>query len=309
MKVLMISGDKNLLVPGTSAFGRLQLQKRHVEKMDVFGYTGVWSGPRGIFEVILAVLRCRYDVVTAQEPFWRGLLAWKIARLTGARLNVQVHADLSAESFIRQVLSQIVLRHADSIRVVSEKIKAYVIAHGARAPITVLPMYIDLTRFKSLQRHPASPPRILWVGRFEEEKNPFEALTVLSAVRAAGVDAHLIMLGEGSLKTKLKKASSNLPVEFPGWQDPIPYLAQTSLVLSTSRQESYGASIIEALAAGVPIVAPDVGIAREAGAIVVPREKLADAVLEVLKSGTTGSLKLSLPGAEEWAKRWKETLV
>ena len=71
-----------------------------------------------------------------------------------------------------------------------------------------------------------------------------------------------------------------------------------------------GASIVEALAAGVPVVAPDVGVAKEAGAIIASRDRLAEAVIEVLRSvrPVRGELKLSPLSKEEWTVAWKETL-
>ena len=118
------------------------------------------------------------------------------------------------------------------------------------------------------------------------------------------------MLGKGTLEPALHVHAKGLPVEFPGWRsDPKPYLSVADVVLCTSRHESFGASIIEALAAGVPVVAPDVGIAREAGAIVVPREKLAETVIEVLRTRAQGELKLKLFSKEEWAAVWKSSLL
>ena len=67
--------------------------------------------------------------------------------------------------------------------------------------------------------------------------------------------------------------------------------------------------MIEALAAGVPVVSPDVGIAKEAGAIVVEREKLAKAVVGVLTSNVKGELKIPMLSKEEWARKWKESLM
>jgi hypothetical protein len=58
----------------------------------------------------------------------------------------------------------------------------------------------------------------------------------------------------------------------------------------------------------VPVVAPDVGAAREAGAVVVPRNELASAVARVLKEGTKGELKMQLLGKAEWVQAWRETL-
>lgn len=314
----MISGDKNLLVPGTSAYERLDLQRSQVNQLDVFGYKGFWSGPRGGFEVMYATLRTRYDVITVQEPFWRGLLAWFAARTSGAKLNIQLHADLAGQTLIKRLLANFLLRRADSIRVVSQKAQEQAEALAARASIRVLPIYIDLAPFRNLAHHahPRFAKTILWIGRFEEEKDPLAAIEVMRQVCRAGIDAGLVMLGAGSLEGALRSAAEGLPampdgrsrVEFPGWQEPGGYLAMADVVLSTSPYESYGASIVEALAAGVPVVALDVGVAREAGAIIAPRQGLAEAVTGILRSGARGELKLPLLSREEWAAAWRETL-
>ncbi|MDP2594118.1 MAG: glycosyltransferase [bacterium] len=302
MKVLMITGDKNLLIPGTEANRRLELQRSQVEELAVvyWGRGSIWPNiPQGHF-----------DVVTAQDPFWRGHFAEHVARVLGARLNLQVHTDLSALSWLVRHWASFNLRTADSIRVVSEKVKKEVESMGVKTPVHVLPIYIDVERFRSIQHKPQKNKKtILWIGRFEAEKDPSQAITILEKVRKGGIDAKLTMLGSGGMEQKLREQAADLPVEFPGWQDPVQHLEVVDVVLCTSKHESYGASIIEALAAGVPVVALDVGVAREAGAIVVPREQLTEAVADVLKKGTRGTLRLALPNALEWAHRWKETLL
>lgn len=305
MNVLMISGDRKILEEGSDARARLQLQRSQVDRLDVC----VWPRAHS-FRVICKVAHTnRPDVVTAQDPFWRGLLAWHIARHTGARLNIQVHADLSAQSCMRRSLARFTLARANSIRVVSEKLGAQVRSFGAKAPIYVLPVYVDASSFTGLTPLPHRQKTILWIGRFEPEKDPQSAITILKEVREKGIDAKLIMLGSGTLGPVLRKAAKDLPVEFPGWQDPKEYLRIADAVLSTSRSESWGASIIEALAAGVPVVARDVGVAREAGARVPSHERLGEALCEVLATFERGVLKLKLPSASEWARQWRETLI
>lgn len=296
MKVLMITGDKSFK-PGHPRF---TLQSRAVEKLEViyWGRGSVWPRiPAGHF-----------DVITAQDPFWRGLVGWLISRRLGAKFNVQVHADLASVTAVKHILSQIVLRHADSVRVVSEKIKQQVVAAGTQTPIRVLPVFVEADKFRGVQRREHVAKNILWIGRFEEEKDPLLAVEVLQEIRTADVDVCLIMLGKGSLEATLRHAAEGLPIEFPGWQDPIAYLARADVVVNTSPYESYGASIVEALAAGVPVVAPDVGIAKEAGAIVAPRNELARATIEVLKSGAQGKLQLPVLTEEEWIQKWQESL-
>ncbi|MEK7604864.1 MAG: glycosyltransferase [Patescibacteria group bacterium] len=302
----MISGDQKLLREGSEEHARLQLQRSRVERLDVF----VWPHVHSVVEIGRAARAHHYDVITTQDPFWRGLLGLTLSWLTRARLNVQVHADIAGQSVIKRVLARIVLRQADSVRVVSEKLKRQVLHIVPNVTVTLLPLYIDISKFSSIYRRPHSGKNVLWMGRFEREKDPLEAIHVLKEVLKEIPDATLTMIGDGSLRHHLSAAAADLPVHLPsGWQDPLVYLDTADVLLSTSPYESWGAVFVEALAAGVPVVAPDVGIAREAGAIVVPRSKLASAVVKVLQSGEQGVLKLPLPSAEEWARQWRESLI
>jgi glycosyltransferase involved in cell wall biosynthesis len=86
-------------------------------------------------------------------------------------------------------------------------------------------------------------------------------------------------------------------------------LAEADVVISTSNHESYGASIVEALAAGVPVVSPEYGIAKEAGAITVEKSRIGEAVVRVLSENQRGNLKLKIFSAGEWAEAWRETLI
>ena len=147
MKVLMITGDKKV---ATSA--RFALQAAQVDKLAVvyWGRGALWP----------AMPQEHFDVVTVQDPFWRGLFAWRVARRMGAKFNVQVHTS------VLTMLGKFILRRADSIRVVSEKIKKQVEAIGVRTPITVLPIYVDISKFQNIVRQPHSKKIILWIGRF-----------------------------------------------------------------------------------------------------------------------------------------------
>jgi glycosyltransferase involved in cell wall biosynthesis len=301
----MISGDHNLAREGTSARERFLLQKSAVEALELV----LW--PSQFFRPFF--LKGKFDVVTSQDPFWRGLVAWVAAKRLHAKLNVQVHADLAAQSPVKHVLAQIVLKHADSVRVVSQKIREQVM-RISDVPVSILPVYIDFARFTGLQkeRHPKFIKTILWVGRFAAEKNPEAAITVLGELRSRGVDAGLVMLGEGPLQNALEKLVRDRDVakyvEFPGWQDPVKYLKYADVVLCTSQAESFGASIVEALAAGIPVISYDVGVAREAGAIIAAKDTLADKTREALETGSTAELKFPILRKEEWAEKWKQSL-
>lgn len=299
MRVLMITGDKNLLIPGTEAYSRLALQKSVVPELEVvyWGHGSVWP----------VVPQGHFDVVTVQDPFWRGLFGWYVARKKRARFNVQIHVDLRSQNYFRYLFARAILRRADSVRVVSERIQEQVKKY-TRAPILKLPVFIDEARFHNLQPQPHAQKTILWIGRFETEKDPLSMLRIYQDVRREGVDVCLIMLGSGSLERKLREMAKDFEVVFPGWQDTALFYPQADVVVSTSCYESWGASIVEALSAGVPVVSLDVGVAREAGAFIAEENRLTEKIIEILTSGVRGELKLVLPTAKEWAQKWKESL-
>ncbi|MCH7589804.1 glycosyltransferase, partial [PVC group bacterium] len=288
---------------GTSAYKRLEIQKRYANVIPVF-----W-GRGELFNVFKE--SGKFDVVTVQDPFWRGLVGLCVSLYKRARLNVQLHTDLSSQNWLRRFVAWIVLHHADSVRVVSSKLKTQVAQIGVKAPIKVLPIFLDIECFKSFSRKESHElkKKIFWVGRFEKEKDPALAIDILNEVRDRGIDAELIMLGSGSLDDELQKKKKDLPVKFLGWQDPAGFLVDADVLLNTSFYEGYGVAIVEALAMRVPVVAPDVGIAREAGAVIVNRDELASSVKKVLKSNMRGELKITILSENEWGKQWVETLL
>ena len=129
--------------------------------------------------------------------------------------------------------------------------------------------------------------RVLVVSRFESEKNV--ALAITSFAASAPTDACLIIIGEGSEEGELKKLAREKNITdrvfFEGAATPIDYYPLADLVLVTSRYEGYGLVIIEALAAGKPILSTDVGVARAAGAIITSKQEFPAALAEWFTSG------------------------
>ena len=222
----------------------------------------------------------RPDVVSAQDPFETGLTAFFIARYWRVPLAIEVHTDFFAPSFVRHsllnrlrvLIARFVLPRADGGYAVSERVAGEINhRYHPRTAMAVFPIFVELDRFRSIVRTPERNA-LLWIGRFEAEKNPALALESFAAVCRSGSEVKLTMLGTGRLEPVLKKRAAQLGladrVTFPGWKDVSPYLARADLLLVTSEYEGYGMAIVEALDAGVPVLSTDVGIAREAGAII-----------------------------------------
>ncbi len=128
--------------------------------------------------------------------------------------------------------------------------------------------------------------QVLWVGRLVEEKDPLLAVEV---ARRAGV--RLTVLGEGPLEAAVRAAGGDR-VDLVGFTpEPWPHYRRHAALLLTSRYEAFGNVLVEALAAGTPVVAGDCDfgpreiLAGAATSRLVPREpeRLAAAVVAVVE--------------------------
>ena len=102
---------------------------------------------------------------------------------------------------------------------------------------------------------------IICAGRLAPQKDFALALAAFAQVDPA-LDAKLLILGEGPLRGELEAQAASLGiadrVEFRGYVPDIgPALATARLYLMTSQFEGYPAVLVEALAAGLPVVTTD----------------------------------------------------
>jgi glycosyltransferase involved in cell wall biosynthesis len=240
------------------------------------------------------------DVITTQDPFECGLLGLFLAWRTRAKLHVQIHTDLTSREFsrhslrnwLREKMAWFILRRAARVRVILQRTADDIRARGITAPVTVLPIFVDAARFATIPRtkHPRWKIAMLCVGRFEKEKRFEIAIDALAEARGKGHDVGLVLVGEGSERQAYYRYAQRLRVadrlEIVGWHNDLTkYYAEADIVLVPSRYEGYGLVIVEALAAGIPVLATDVGVAGEAGAMVVSAKEFPQAFLRWLENG------------------------
>ncbi len=134
------------------------------------------------------------------------------------------------------------------------------------------------------------------VGRLEQQKRIDLYLEVLAALRARSVELAGIVVGGGSLESRLTAEAEALGltgvVEFAGEQaDVTPWLDRFDMFLMTSEVETFGIAAAEAMARGVPVVAmPSASglddLVRSGGVLLADREiaTAADTVERLLAS-------------------------
>lgn len=151
---------------------------------------------------------------------------------------------------------------------VSEELRA--LAGPFARDAIVQPMGLDVARFAALRRAPATPPTLLVVARLVPIKGVDVALAALDHVRTP---VHLAIAGDGPERARLERHAdafrrSRHRVTFLGAVDANArdrLLCEASAVLVPSRVLPNGRSegmpmiALEALAAGVPVIASAVG--------------------------------------------------
>jgi len=104
--------------------------------------------------------------------------------------------------------------------------------------------------------------RVLAVGSLKPAKDYPTLFKAIKEIHSQGQDIHLLILGVGPLENELMELRSSLGltqvVHFGGFQaDPAPFYRKAGLFVMSSAWEGFGNVIVEALAAGTPVVSTD----------------------------------------------------
>ncbi|HUP33609.1 MAG TPA: glycosyltransferase [Gaiellaceae bacterium] len=103
-----------------------------------------------------------------------------------------------------------------------------------------------------------------WLGRMTEIKRVDSLLAALAVLRSRGVEADVMLVGDGPLRAELEHRAAVLGLteccHFAGFSEQVaPFLAAFDTVALTSANEGTPVTLIEALAAELPVVSTNVG--------------------------------------------------
>jgi alpha-1,6-mannosyltransferase len=132
--------------------------------------------------------------------------------------------------------------------------------------VLTVPLGVDLDQFHPRRR--SATVRQRWVepgqtllvhcGRLSVEKHAHRSIDSVAALRDSGVDAKLLVVGEGPLRARLERQAAGLPVDFTGFigcRDTVAaILATADVALAPGPHETFGLAALEALACGTPAV-------------------------------------------------------
>lgn len=242
------------------------------------------------FRIALRVARlhgfdARRDSITAQDAFVTGIVGYAAKAALGLPLQIQVHIDFfnprfRKESFLHELYFRFacfLLPRADTVRVVSPSIGDYCvhILHIRPEKITVLPVCADIRKiadsspaFDLRAQYPPHSFIALILCRFVWQKNVDCALRALRIIFTDYPRAILVIAGsgpeEGHLRNSARKLAIAERIFFVPWtHDTVSYYKGADAFLFLSRYEGWGLAVLEAMAAGLTVLATPVGCVPE----------------------------------------------
>ena len=244
--------------------------------------------PRYISQVRAVLERERFDLLHFHEPFvpFLSLILLRESR----SVNVATFHAYGGWSPAYQFGSRVLGAYAERLhgRIAVSAAARHFIDRFFPGHYKVIPNGVDAERFRRsvpLARWQDGTRNILFVGRFEPRKGLLDLLKAYRILRKTGCECRLLVVGGGPQEREARRYVATrrlIGVEFLGRvsDDEKAQLFRTAdvYVSPATGGESFGIVLLEAMAAGAPIVASDIhgykGVIRRGreGLLVPPRE-------------------------------------
>jgi phosphatidylinositol alpha-mannosyltransferase len=283
-------------------------------------FTQATLGPLAAYNFYRALRKGQFDLLNIHGPCDFGLAFLGLSMFRGPKV-LTLHSCFPDARWRHRVAAYYrwVFRRAAAIIAVSEA-TAQSMRRYADFQSTIIPNGIDVAYWRA---NPA--PRYLrpgmrnlvFLGRLEERNGPDVALEAFKKIAPLFPDVRLLMAGDGPLRNELQaKVPQHLQgrVEFLGavYNQRPELLASSSVFLLPARAVGFSIMVLEAFAAGLPVVAlPALGTDRAGehwSNVILAKDNsatsFADAVMATLRNdqGDRIAAGRAIADAFDWAK-------
>ncbi len=240
----------------------------------------------------------KYTEAFTEQLIERLLHGGRTARFLNARLGLPRWRATTMARQLRRYWARcdrVFVSQRDDFQRVRQALPAARIAWLRRGidPRRFSPALRDRERLRERFGVPTDRPLLLYVGRVDAAKDVMTLGEAVQHLQARGLPVHALVIGEGSSRAALAAAlgaagtlPGNLPQAELGW-----IYASADLFVFPSRSETYGNVVVEAKAAGLPVL-----VSTEGGA-----------AQRVRHSGEDG-LRVAGHGGAAWAEAIGELL-
>jgi alpha-1,6-mannosyltransferase len=140
--------------------------------------------------------------------------------------------------------------------------------------IVRIPLGVDLETFSPKKRsefikntYAPDGALLILASRLSKEKNPEFAFKLMKYLKAAEVNAYLLVIGTGPLRRKLQRKYFDLPITFKGFvsnrNEMSILLASGDILLAPGQNETFCLAALEAIASGTPVIANEDSAVKE----------------------------------------------
>ncbi|MDE2027363.1 MAG: GT4 family glycosyltransferase PelF, partial [Candidatus Omnitrophica bacterium] len=299
-RCLVAQGHKSVVVSnGGALVAQLQSEGTKHYTLPVHAKNPIIAW-RCMSKLVAIIKKEKIDIVHARSrvPAW---IAFFACRRTEAHFITTCHGYYSSHFFSR------VMGWGKLVIAISEVVGRHMV-QDFKTPaenIRVIPRSVDLEKFNAARPLPSHKKtyNVVMIGRITPLKGHPYFLKAMSRVIRRMPSVKVQIIGDAPAKKQAykdelllltKRLGISAQVEFMGNRRDIPQLLSKAdcLVLSTVTQEAFGRVVIEAQAAGVPVVATRVGGVTEiidhekTGLLVLPKddEAMANAVVRILSN-------------------------
>lgn len=264
--------------------GDYRLDGIDLESYTYPGLPGLSRATNGLVGARALVPRLRAfapDLVLAYWVYPDGYAALRAARRLGVPCIVGARgSDIHVRSGINALMTRRTLAGADGVLTVSEAMRTTAIdRYGAPAEkVRTIVNGIDTGVFHPRDRAamrarlgvPADARLVTYVGRFVESKGLLELFAAFAGIAGRDPAARLALVGDGVMRDQLPALLQDhglaSRVHVPGGLEPDAvgdWIGASDVLTLPSWSEGYPNVLVEAIACGCPVVATDVGGARE----------------------------------------------
>jgi glycosyltransferase involved in cell wall biosynthesis len=150
----------------------------------------------------------------------------------------------------------------DKIMVVSPELQEAFANYGITTEVVGIVINIEAFKYRERMR---IKPNMVWARQLTEMYDPIATLQVFERVRSSYPDATLTMIGEGAMRPLVEQYirekqldGVRLLGQLPNTEMPVEF-DRADIFINTSKNDAKPAALLEACAAGLPIVTTDAG--------------------------------------------------
>jgi glycosyltransferase involved in cell wall biosynthesis len=222
----------------------------------------------------------RIDIVHAHNwsTFCESIIGGHIARVKkivntihGIHFSYLDNRPPIAKRILRNAVEKMICRASSNICAVSENVRRHIVQDVGLSDGNISVIYngisaggIDNGREEPIAERRSPEFVVCWAGRLATVKSLPNLLQAVAILKSRNVNISVNLVGDGPERESLVKEMNSLGIEdrirFIGYTPDVrPYLSAADVFVLPSQYEGFSMALLEAMSAGLPVVASNVG--------------------------------------------------